>query len=127
MNGEYLMTLMDQGRGEAVIFENHYEVREVVKMDHFNSHELHFVEDGTRALVIKGDGRDATTEMDHAVGWFGSRHCHAGFDKLVELDVTNKWKITFEWSSYGNIGLEESTLTENSVERRCGQNGWDYL
>ena len=125
VNGEYLMTLMDQGRGDIIVFDNHYEIRDKISLDHFNSHELNYVENGTRALIVRGGGRDSTKEMAKAIGWDGT--CHAAFDKFAELDVTNNYETLFEWDSFGKIGLDESTLTEASVEKRCGHGNWDYL
>lgn len=124
VNGENLMTLMDQGRGEGIIFDNHYEIRDVIHMDHFNSHEFNFVENGTRTLVIKGNHKQATEEMSKKVGYHG--RCGAAFDGFQELDVTNNYEPTFDWSSWDWIGLDESTLTEGSVNNRCGGN-WDFL
>jgi len=127
VNGVELMTLMDQGRGEAVILDHHYDIQKVVKMDHFNSHELQFVQNGTKALIVKGNAQDTTIEMSRAIGWEGPRMCRAGFDKFVELDVAKGWEPVFEWSPYGTVGLDESTMTEKSVEKRCGEGVWDYM
>ena len=127
VNGEFLMTLMDQGRGEAVIFDNHFEVRDLIKLDHFNSHELNFVENGTRALLIRGNGKDATREMGQAIGWDEDRLCHAGFDRFEELDVTDNFKKVFGFSTFGNVGLDESTFTEHDLQTRCGKGSWDFM
>ena len=124
VRGEMLMTLMDQGRGEGIIFDNHYEIREVIKMDHFNSHEFNFVENGTRVQVVKGDGRMSKREMSKAVGFNGE--CNVAFDNFEELDAENNWNPVFKWSSYGRVGLEESTLIEHSIQDRC-HGRWDYL
>ena len=125
VRGEYLMTLMDQGRQEAIVLDNHYEVRETAKWDHFNSHELHFVENGTRALIIKTHFRQSTEEMAQTIGYEGGT-CGAGFDRFLELDLNNNWEPVFEWDPFGKIGLDESTLTEAPVYKRCAGN-WDYL
>lgn len=127
VNGENLLTLMDQGRGEAIILDHHYEVRDVIKIDRINTHEFHFVENGTKALIVKANPREATKEMGEAIGWYGERPCRVGADKLVELDVADNWKQVFEWEPFGHIGLDESTMTGNPVDVRCGSGGWDYL
>lgn len=124
VDGEFLMTLMDQGRHEIIVMDNQYKIRKQIPIKHFNSHELNFIQNGTRALVVKNHPQYATKKMSKAVGFDGE--CHAGFDGFWELDVTNNYEHTFEWESWGRIGLEESTLTEQSVEKRCTHN-WDFM
>ena len=118
---------MDQGLEEAIILDSHYEVREVIKIQGINTHEFHFVENGSKALIIKPNPSLATREMGWAIGYYGNRLCHIGADKLLELDVLDNWKITFEWDPYSYIGLDESTFDANPPQQRCGQGGWDYL
>ena len=125
VNGEMLMTLMDQGNNEAIVFDTHYEVVKAVHFDHFNSHELNFVENGTRALVEKGNHKEATEKMGEAIGYDG--RCKVAFDGFAELDATDDYKFTFSWSSWDHIGLDESTLTEAPVNKRCDSGTWDFL
>ena len=52
-----MMTVMDIGASKAVIVDQHYTERRREKASGpqggiFNSHELHFVEEGTKALVV---------------------------------------------------------------------------
>ena len=125
VNGEYLMTLMDQGRGEVFVFDNHYEVLYNHGWKHFNSHELNYIRNGTRAFVIRSYGEDASEEMSAVIGFDGN--CQVMFDHLLELDVTNDYETLWEWHTEDHVGLDESTLTEASVPNRCTGSKWDYM
>lgn len=124
VQGEDLMTMMDQGRMEAIIFDNHYEVREAIKIDHFNSHEFHFVENGTKVLLIQGDPRETTPEMEATIGYHGDRRCRVRADRFVEVDLQNDWQTVFDWSPFHRIGLDES---DYGGDNRCTQGDWDYM
>ena len=126
VNGEYLMTLMSQNRGQGIILDSNYEILHALQVDNpgrINTHEFNFVENGTRALVIKSHPEKATRNMSMAVGYDGE--CQCGFDGFEEYDTTT-WESTFDWRSYGKVGLDESTLTGAPVENRC-RNGWDFM
>lgn len=128
VRGEQLMTLMHQKEFAGFILDNDYTIRrkveEVSNPGNINTHEFHFVEDGTEALVIKTDHKDASEEMSKAIGYDGTCKDLA-FDKFQALD-TKTWEVKFSWSSYDHIGLDESTLDDSSVEQRCS-GGWDYV
>ena len=129
VNGEHLMTMMAQGRGQAVVVDNDYTIREAHSLNGpgkgLNTHELHFVEDGTRTIYITGRKEKASRAESKRIGFDGECVCH--YDGFAELDVTKEdWPRVFEWSSYGNIGLEESTLTAGSPVGRC-TGGWDFM
>lgn len=125
VNGRYLMTLMSQNRGEGIILDSSYEIVDVLEVDKpINTHELNFVENGTRALIVTSHNKvKATKEMSKAIGYDGE--CICAFDGIVEYD-TSSWKKTWEWESFGNVGLDESTLTGAPVDRRCNGN-WDFM
>ncbi|KAK3714801.1 hypothetical protein LTR37_007536 [Vermiconidia calcicola] len=126
VRGKNMMTLMSQGKGQGVILNNNYKIAETLQVDNpgsVNTHEFHFVENGTRALVIKSHRQKATKEMSKAVGYDGE--CDCQFDGFEEYDTTT-WKSTFDWRSFGKVGLDESSLTGPPVAQRC-RNGWDFI
>ena len=125
VRGEYLMTLMSQNRGEGIILDSNYEIKDVLVVDKpINTHELNFVENGTRALIVTSHNKmKATKEMSKAIGYDGE--CSCAFDGIMEYD-TSTWKPVFDWRSFGKIGLDESTLTGAPVEKRCDGN-WDFM
>ena len=105
VNGDCLMTMMSQRKGQGVMLDNSYQIVntfQVDKPDKVNTHEFHFVQNGTRVLVIKNHGQKATKEMSKVVGYDGE--CQAGFDGFEEFD-TKTWKSTFDWRSFGKVGF----------------------
>lgn len=127
VQGEQLMTLMHQEEHAGFILDTDFTIRrkisEVDNHGNINTHEFHFVENGTEAIVIKTDGKDASEEMSKAIGYDGKCK-HVLFDKFEVLD-TETWELKWSWSSYDHIGLDESTLDQSSAESRCKGN-WDY-
>lgn len=127
VRGERLMTLMHQGDHAGYILNNDFTIRKKVKQadNHgdINTHEFHFVENGTEAIVIKTDFRDASEEKSKAIG-FNGRCRDVHFDKFEVLD-SKTWKLKFSWSSEDHIGLDESTFDAKPVEERCA-GGWDF-
>ena len=131
VRGEELMTTLDWSRGEGVIFDNHYEIRETVDIygnNRTNAHEFHFVEDGQKALAIKTRYETSTQEEAKAAGLRNGKPCHAHWDGIVEYD-TNTWEVSWEWNSKGHISLNESTFAEVPIEKRCDAShlGWDFI
>ncbi|KAK3709516.1 hypothetical protein LTR37_010889 [Vermiconidia calcicola] len=128
VEGEMLITVMDQRHSRGLIMDQHYQVLKRHKTSgpgNFNSHEYHVVENGTKALVIYGKGHAFSKSESKAVGYDGK--CQVACDGLAEFDVHN-WSNTFKWESCrgGGISLEESTLTAGSIQNKCsGQ--WDYV
>ena len=125
VRGQQMLTLMSAGTGQAVILGGDYQIAETLQVDRpnvVNTHELNFVENGTRALVIKSHLQAGTKEMSKLVGYDGK--CMGQFDGFEEYD-TKTWKTTFDWRSFGKVGFEESSLTGRPVEQRC--NNWDFM
>lgn len=125
VNGEDLMTLIYQDIGAGVIIDDGYEIRAEAKIDDawtINTHELHFVDNGTRALVVKNDKREASLDQSQEVGFDGQ--CVAEYEHFLELD-TETWEAVFDWDSKDHVRLNESTLTDSPVEDRCSD--WDFL
>lgn len=126
VNGDYQMTLMSQALGKGVILDSSYQIVDKVQIDDqhgINTHEFNFIENGTRALVIKTRKGDASKEESEKVGFDGE--CHCSYDGFEERD-TATWESTFRFRSEGVIGLDESTLTYGSIQNKC--NGrWDFM
>jgi hypothetical protein len=116
---------MSAGKGQAVVLGSDYQIEHTLQVDapaRVNTHELNFVENGTRALVIKSHRQEGTKEMSKAIGYDGK--CVGQFDGFEEYD-TRTWKSVFDWRSFGKVGFDESSLTAKPVEKRC--NGWDFI
>ena len=130
VNGEDVMTVMDQRHARGVFINNHYEEIKREKTNGkgmFNSHEFHIVDNGTKALVVWTDREEIEEEESAKVGFQG--RCEVDCNGINEFDVET-WERTFTWSSCrdgeGNIGLDESTLNGGSIENKCRRN-WDYV
>lgn len=110
-----------------MVLNNDYSIHRAVSLETkgpLNTHELNFVDNGTRAIFLKNGIRRASSTESESVGYDGE--CITRFDGFRELDVTqDDWPIVFEWTSFGRVGLEESTYLYGSIENRC--KGWDYL
>lgn len=125
VNGQYRMTMMSQMLGKGVIMDSSYQVLDTAEVDTHgvNTHEFNFIENGTRALVIRSRGDHASRKESAKVGFHG--RCHCAFDGFAELDTTT-WNTTFEFKSKGKIGLDESTLTYGDVSQDC-RGLWDFM
>lgn len=125
VNGEQLLTLF--ARNQIVVMNRNFTIRQALAPERqgaLNTHELNFVDNGTRVLLFRNDMRRASTEESQRIGLGGE--CIALFDSIAELDVTQEgWPSVFEWSPHGRIDLEESTYLWSSVTDRCKR--WDYL
>lgn len=125
VRGQHLMTLMDQGPSAIVVMNHKYEIIEQQHFEAFNSHELNFIQDGTRVLIIRGNRGRATLEASRQIGFDGE--CLVQFERFEELDVNNNYEVLFNWTSKDHLSLDESTITEAPVENRCSGSPWDYL
>lgn len=131
VRGEELMTTLDWDRGEGVIFDSHFEIRDTVDIygtERTNAHEFHFVENGQKALVIKTKYETSTSEDAKAAGLHNGKLCHAHWDGIREYS-TETWEISWEWNSKSRIWLNESTFAETPIEKRCDPShlGWDFI
>ena len=121
---ERVLTGMSHGWGQGVILGDDYQIRRRVDVagnpGDFNTHEFHFLEDGARVLVTSYNWGSATGEMQRAIGREEGGKCDVAFDGFKELDGRTT-ETVFEWSSFGKIGLDESTYG-----RPC-EGRWDYV
>ena len=129
VKGEYLMTMMAQGRAQGIVLDSDYTIRKAFKFSKhgggLNTHEFNFIENGTRTIYLNGGQRKASRKESKKVGFNGE--CSANYDGFSVLDVTkDDWPHVFDWDSYGKIGLDESTLTAGSPAGRC-TGGWDFM
>lgn len=126
VQGEDLMTLVDQHTGKGAIINDEYQILERPRIDdakNVNTHEFNFVDNGTRALVIKNDRRKAPLDQVREIGFDGP--CSVDYEHFQELD-TETWEVVFDWDSMDHVRLSESTWLESSVEDRCNSH-WDFL
>jgi hypothetical protein len=127
--GKDMMTFVVQKTGEAWILDNTYQVQSRRKMGtlgkDLNSHELSFIGNGERALVLT-EGMQAATAMQTAtVNWTGN--CSVMFDGFKELD-TATWEPVFQWNSFDHISLNDSSYLDGGIERWCKDAwGWDFM
>lgn len=126
VNGENLMTLMTDSK--IYLLENDYSIRSasfLTKQQHQDTHELNFVDGGRRALLLEFGLQKSSEKESKVVGYDG--RCIAQYTGFFEVDVTKDgWPRVYEWSSRGKIGLDESTMTQGSLDDRCGEI-WDFL
>ncbi len=129
VDGEEMMTLMDQRHAKGVFINKNFTVRDRKtasgpEMWTFNSHEFHFVENGTKALVVwtKG-GEFSKAEAEKSFG-FG-KECPVACDGIHEYDVKT-WESSWQWTSCDHIGMEESSYKTEFLEQQCSGR-WDYV
>ena len=131
---EQMLTAMDIRTQKAVMINNRYEIsrtEEASGPGAYNTHELNFVDNGTRALVVYSHFAHDSTEAESKLVGFEGR-CHSTCNGLVEYAVES-WEPTFLWSSCegeygaGSITLEESTMDDPElVQEKCSSQ-WDYV
>lgn len=125
VNGEELMTLFAYDK--AHVLNNDYTIGMALDIEDqgtLNTHELNFVDNGTRVLFLRNGQEKVSRDESKSIGYHGE--CAVSFDGFSELDVTNSgWPEVFDWKSHGKIELKESTFVDGSAADRCG--GWDYL
>lgn len=119
--GEDLLTFLYARNRTAIFMDKHFNIRKVfqtsVEGELENMHELHFVDNGTRALYFYDETRNVSESQSEAIG-FTSWRCPIRENSIRELDLSND-NVVFSWSSSNHIDLTESTFTERSVEDRC--------
>lgn len=121
IDGESVLTAMSHGWGQGVIIGSYYQIRRKVDIEaafNFNTHDFHWLDDGKSVLVTTYNWREASSEMVKAIGRDGG--CAVAFDGFKELHGATLEPL-FQWSSYGNIGLGESTYGKACEGR------WDYV
>lgn len=130
--GKERLTFISQKSGSATILNESYEVVHDINVaeywpDGINTHELNFVDDGSRMIVIKNHWEDASIEESASIGLMGEQ-CSVDNEWFSVMD-TSTWKETFSWHSLGHISLDETTYTEyredHSRAAMCG--GYDYV
>ncbi|CAK4032812.1 Hypothetical predicted protein [Lecanosticta acicola] len=129
VRGEDMLTFLVHQHGDGYIVDETLEIQEKIDLgmlgEGFNSHEFNFIENGTRAIVISEQRRDATKDQAMAIQW--EKNCRTLFNGFKELD-TETWKPAHEWSSFGHVGLEESTFVDGGPGEFCYEMwGWDYV
>ncbi|KAM3422691.1 hypothetical protein BST61_g178 [Cercospora zeina] len=127
VGGQDLMTVLHQEKGQGVLVQPSYGVRNAIRFGDpraINIHEFHFVNDGSRALIIRSNKTTASIDDSRSVGV--TEGCIAEFDGFEEFE-TNTWASVFKWSSFGQIKLNESTTDDGiAIKTKCDR-GWDFL
>ena len=114
-------------KGTAAIFDKTYQVHKIIEMGDnakelredepaLNMHEFTTVDNGGKALYMTRRLRKASREASKSVG----------FDVIEELD-TQTWETINEWSSEGQIGLDESYAADDPLNKCSKEDPWDYL
>lgn len=127
VRGRELLTYNVHREGNGYIMDETFEIKEEVDLGaprlDFNSHEFYFVEDGSRAISMTDGRMEATEEQANSVDWKGEGPCRALFNGFKVWDTSN-WKKIWEWSTSGNVGLNESSYHDGN----CGESwGWDFM
>ena len=130
--GEQMMTLLIQHYGYGYVVDESYQIERIFDIGDlgvdFNMHEFVFVDNGTRAIVVK-DNLTAPLDNSPYIGDdLKEDRCRLVFNEFHELDVETG-KPVFTWSSFDHVSLQETTyLVEKGEKRRCTEIlGWDYL
>ena len=126
VGGKDMLTVMDQTNWRGVLMDLHFVIKrriQVIGRGGFNSHDFNFVENGTKALVLYDKGQYRSEEESAMVGFKG--RCKVGCNGIAEYD-TKTWEMTFDWTSCGNILLNESTADRGDFDWLC-VDGWDYV
>jgi len=132
--GEPVLTVIHPLGGEAVIFDQSYQVVKKVPMGQWDwedntpkldMHEFALVDRGRKAVFLQRQLEKATREESATVGFEGE--CRTIFDGLVEID-TETWKVAHSWVPNGVISLNETFKSSGSAQRKCIEDlGWDWL
>lgn len=126
------LTFLVQKTGEAVVLDEMYQVRERRKVGkgggNFNSHELHFLGDGTRVVVMHETHRTVSSEEIRGLSSSSMNEttspCKVQWDGFRVLDSLT-WETIFEWNSYNHVKLSESTFLDGGIESLCS-NPWPW-
>ena len=118
-----MLTFLYPRNRTAVILDRHFNIHKVfqassptTELD--NMHDLHFVDDGKRVLYFYDETKNLTASQSEAIG-FTQWNCAIRDNSFHERDLNKNWDIVYSWASSDHIGMEESTLLEESVEQRC--------
>ena len=142
VNGEMMPTLIFTEKANGLILDRAYNIQHTVDMfgmelpqwllDQIgsrhttNMHDFNVIDNGERAIMLTKVYENATRAQSKAIGFDGE--CTAKYQGFKEVDVATS-EILFDWSSHGNIELEESTYFPDSLEEMCngnaGPGGWD--
>lgn len=128
VNGQSRLTLF--AHNQVVVLNDNYTVRSERSLEtqgYLNTHELNFVDDGTRTIVLRNhlEGVSAETSQ-RLIGTDGVKECIAKYDGFSVLDVTKTgWPEIFSWKALGRIRLDESTYLIGGPDFLCG--GWDFM
>ena len=120
--GEDMLTFLYPRNRSAVLLDLSYNIRATVPVadghKKVDMHELHFVDNGTRALFFYDQARNASEEVARAIGYHGG-DCLINDNLFQELDVAKSFNPIFTWSAAEHIGLYESSEVQDSLQQRC--------
>jgi hypothetical protein len=130
-----MLSAISRHNGTATIFDETYQVHKIIAMGDnakelrenepaLNMHEFTTVDNGRKALYMTRRLRKASREASKSVGF--DSECYTTFDVIEELD-TQTWETINEWSSEGQIGLDESYAADDPLNKCSTKDPWDYL
>jgi hypothetical protein len=149
--GQPMLSLIRPHSNHAVILNETYGIFKEIYIGHpdpdlnemgLNMHEFMTIDSGTKgkprfttyisttanpllpALFLTCVPKHASRNLSAAIGYDGE--CHAVYDGFVETDI-NEFQPKFTWNAYEHIGLDESYVTQDPLEDRCGGQGWDFV
>lgn len=132
VTGQDMITMSDRDQGTGIIVDERYEIRDVVQMEdgrgQINGHEFHFVDNGTRILMMKNRRKKATEEATQSLGFHGKGSCVVNFNAFVEVDAVT-FEEKFHFDTFDHIDVTESTYTDGGPDHFCqsGGLGWDFI
>lgn len=99
--GEEMLTFLYPRNRTAVILDSEFNVYKTfttssIDRELDNMHDLHFVDNGTRALFFYDEVRNVTSEQTAAIG-FTNWNCPVRENSFREIDLTKSWESVFSW------------------------------
>ncbi|KAK5174064.1 uncharacterized protein LTR77_001144 [Saxophila tyrrhenica] len=129
IKGKDHLTVLDRDRREGLIINDNYELVDSFPVDwdhrdNVNGHELNFVGDGSKVLVVRNNKEESTPGEGESIGHSGP--CRANYNGMRELDGNALWMPIFDWTALGHITLNESTEKGGNIDHKC-ENDWDFI
>ncbi|KAK3681168.1 hypothetical protein LTR37_020969 [Vermiconidia calcicola] len=133
--GKPMLSLIIPHDDNAVILDETYNVykkispgpdRLEIGVTSLDIHEFMTSDNGTKALYLTRNRRDASRENSKVIGYDGN--CFAVYSGFSEMDMETG-EVVMAWDAENHIGLDESVVTQDPVKKRCSRPGepWDFM
>ena len=122
--GEDMLTFLYPRNRTGIVLDTSFNIRKIFATtlsneESDNMHDLHFVDNGTRALFFYDQVRNVSALHSNEPG-FTQGNCQVADTSFRELDLTRDWEVAFSWQPSDHVDLSESTAKrEYTLEERC--------